>query len=232
MVGICVTYSDQISGRSTSRSVQTTARSQAKMDLPSSLFGRKCANVLPSPPESPSMYAYPPAPGEHGRYITRLASRHALPAPSNSATFIPPENEKASPSQYQENPLRNGRTSPHSSSLHQITTADNSNSETSNLRTSKLPSPDQVSDHLQREDSLKQRPARASSMATPPTPQLVLTESEHQSEGDELLTGSEEEEDVSGGTEAVKSAAERLAEKRKMKRFRSAPISPHWGSGH
>ena len=195
------------------------------MDHPVSLLSRKCANVLPSPPESPSMYAYPPAPGEHGRYTTRMASRHVLPGTSSSAAFKPAESEKASPSRHQENPPWDGWTPPRSSSLHQITTVENSNSMTSNMKAPELPSPDEASDHLQREDNSKQRPTRASSTATHPAPQLVLTETEHHSEGDELFTGSEEEEDVVGGTEIVKSGAERLAEKRRMKRFRSAPTS-------
>lgn len=191
------------------------------MDVQASLFGRKGANVLPSPPESPSMYAYPPAPGEHGRYTTRLASRHALPTPSGSSTFGSAESAR------QENPLRDGRTSSRSSSLHQITTVETPSSVTSNMRAPELPSPDEASDRSPGEGSLKQRPTRASSTASQPTPQLVFTEAEHQSEGDELFTGSEEEEGVAGGTEAVKSGAERLAEKRKMKRFRSAQTSLH-----
>lgn len=225
MVGVRVTPSDRLSRRSTSRSLQTIAQGRAKMDHPINLFSRKCANVLPSPPESPSMYAYLPAPGEHGRYTTRMASRHILPGPSSSAAFRSAESEKASPSPYQENPPRDGRTPPRPSSLHQISTVENSNSVTSNMKASELPSPKQASDHLQREDTSKQRPTRASSTATQPAPQLVLTEAEHHSEGDELFTGSEEEEDVAGGTEIVKSGAERLAEKRKMKRFRSATTS-------
>ncbi len=227
MVGIRVTHSDRLSRRSISRSLQTTAQGRAKMYHPINTFSRKCANVLPSPPESPSMYAYPPAPGEHGRYITRMASRHILPGPSSSAAFGSAESEKASPSQYQENRPRDGRTPPRPSSLHQISTVENSNSVTSNMKASELPSPNQPSDHLQREDTSKQRPTRASSTATHPPPQLVLTEAEHHSGGDELYTGSEEEEDVAAGTEIVKSGAERLAEKRKMKRFRSAPTSSH-----
>ncbi|KAF6221844.1 hypothetical protein HO133_001812 [Letharia lupina] len=195
------------------------------MDLQASLFGGKCANVLPSPPESPSMYAYP-ALGEHGRYTTRLPSRRVLPSPTGGATFRSAEDrrqacdEKGSPSQSYENPPRDERTPPHSSSLHQVTTVEDNSSVSSNLRTPELPSPDQVSCHLRKEDTLKQRPTRASSAASHPTPQLVLTEAEHQSEDDELFTGSKEEEDIAGGKEAVKSGTERLAEKRKMKRFR------------
>lgn len=94
-----------------------------------------------------------------------------------------------------------------------------------------LPPPDQVPDHLRAENPLKQRPTRASSTASQPTPQLVLTEAENQSDGEELATGTDEEEDVAGGTEAPKSGAERLAEKRKLKRFRSGRPSP-WSNGH
>ena len=86
----------------------------------------------------------------------------------------------------------------------------------------KLPTPDGGSDDPGREDPLKQRPTRASSIVSQPTPHLILTEAEHQSDGDELFTGSEEEEIIDDRTETVKSAAERLAEKRRMKRFRSA----------
>lgn len=220
--------------RSKSRSsinhlVQTTARSRAKMDLQATLFGRRCANILPSPPESPSMYAHPPSREEH---TTRLASRQLFPTPSSSATFRLAESvrqasdEKTSASQSQESPPRDAPTPPHSSKLHQITTVEDAHSVSSSMRGPELPSPDEGSDHLQREDSLKQRPTRASSTASHPTPQLVLTEAEHQSEGDEMYTGSEEEEDV-GRTEAVKSGAERLAEKRKMKRFRLGRTSSH-----
>lgn len=92
--------------------------------------------------------------------------------------------------------------------------------------------PDQVPYHLHRDGPLEQRPTRASSTASHPTPQLVLTQAEHLSEGDELFTHSEEEEDVAGGMEAAKSGAERLAEKRKMKRFRSAWESSYWRIGH
>lgn len=195
------------------------------MDLQAGLLGRKCVNILPSPPESPSMYAYPPALGGHGRYTTRLASRHVLPTPSRCATFRLAESdqqacdEKVSASQSQENPSRDGRTPPHSSSLHQIITAEKSDSVSSSMRASELPSPDEVSDHLRKQDLPKQRPTRASSTASHHTPQLLLTEAEHQSEGDELFTGSEED-DITGGMKVVKSGAERLAEKRKMKRFR------------
>ena len=90
------------------------------------------------------------------------------------------------------------------------------------MRVPQLPSPDEESDHLRKETFLVQRPGRAFSTASYPTPLLVLTEAEHQSDGDEMYTGFEEEDDVGGRPEAVKSGAERLAEKRKMKRFRLA----------
>ena len=172
------------------------------------------------------MYAYPPAHGEHGQYTTRLVSRHILPAPSVNVTFglaesVRQADEKASASLSQANPPRDGRTSPHSSSLHQIIPPEQSNTVNSNMRAPEISSPDGVSSHLRREENLlEQRPTRAFSTASYPTPQLVLTEAEHLSEGDELFTGSEEEEDIASGTKAVKSGAERLAEKRKMKRFR------------
>ena len=99
-------------------------------------------------------------------------------------------------------------------------TVENSKSTTLDLMDPELPSPDTGTDDLRDDNPPKQRPTRAFSTVSHPTPQLVLTEAEHQSDGDELFTGSEEEEDVSVGTEPVKSTAERLAEKRKMKRFR------------
>lgn len=48
-------------------------------------------------------------------------------------------------------------------------------------------------------------------------------ETEHQSDGDELLKGSEEE-DVA--QETLKSRAKRLVEKRRMRRFRLARTVP------
>lgn len=207
------------------------------MDFQATIFARKSGNVLPSPPESPSMYAYPPAPGEHSRYTTRLATRHILPAPSGGVTFrlaesVRQADEKASASLSQTNPSRNGRTSPHSSSLHQIVPLEQPNTVNSYARTPESSSPDRVSDHLRREEDLpKQRPSRAFSTASHTTPQLLLTEAEHLSEGDELLTGSEEE-DIAGGAMVVKSGAERLAEKRKMKRFRSLLTSSFWEKGY
>lgn len=228
MVEISVSHCGQIPSRSISRSVHPIAHNRAKMDPQAGLFSRKCANILPSPPESPSMYAYPSALGEHGRYTTRLASRHVLPTPSRCVTFGSAESvqqscdERVSASQSQENPSRDGRISPHLSSLHQGITVEESKTVSPNLRAPELPSPDQELDRLRREDTPKRRPTSASSTASHNTPQLVVTEAEHQSEGDELFTCSDEEGDIAGGTEAVKSGAQRLAEKRKMKRFRLA----------
>ena len=207
------------------------------MDPQAGLCSRKCANILPSPPVSPSMYAAPPELGEHGRHTTRVASRHVLPTPSRCVTFESAGSvqqacdEKLSASQSQENPSRDARISSHLSSLNQIITVENPNAVSPNLRAPELPSPDQESDHLQREDTPKQRPTPASSTASHNTPQLVLTEAEHQSEGNELFTSSDEEGDIAGGTKVVKSGAQRLAEKRKMKRFRSARTSSHRRSG-
>lgn len=207
------------------------AQSQAKMDLQASMFGRECANVLPSPPNSPSMHAYPPAPREHGQYNIRLATRHVLLAPSSSAAFGSAEtvgqacDKKISASQSQKNTSRDGRTPLHSSSLHDINILEDFNSMSSNMRASKIPSPDQASEHPRIADPLKQRPTRASSIVSHHTTQLVLMEAEYQSEGDELFTGSEEDDGVVGGAEAVKPGPEQLAEKRKMKRFRSAQTS-------
>ena len=99
-------------------------------------------------------------------------------------------------------------------------TVENSKSTTLDLMDPELPSSETGTDHLRDDNHPKQRPTRAFSTVSQPTPQLVLTEAEHQSDGEELFTGSEEEEDVSVGTEPIKSTAERLAEKRKMKRFR------------
>lgn len=237
MVGTCITHLDQIFRPLISYSVQNTAPSRAKMDFQANLFGRKCANVLPSPPESPSTYAYLPAPGEHGRYTTRLAARHILATPSSITTLRLAEStlqscdEEALASQSQGESQRGVPTPPQSSNLPQITTVGDSSSMSSNMTPPEIPLPDQVSNPLESKNSPKQRPTRAYSTASHPTPQLVLTEAEHQSEGDELLTGSEEEEDVAGGTQAVKSGAERLAEKRKMKRFRSVRTLSHLRKG-
>ena len=212
--------------------MQPHARSRAKMDHQATLFGRECATILPSPPVSPSMYASSPSHGDHGKYITRLASRHFLPAPSNLATFRPSESvqqvsgTRASTSQYQVSPPRDEQTPPHFTNPHQNTAVAEPSSKSPNMRVPQLPSPDEDSDHLRKETFLVQRPGRAFSTASYPMPQLVLTEPEHQSDGEELYTGSEEE-DVGVRQEPVKSGAERLAEKRKMKRFRSARTLSH-----
>ncbi len=59
------------------------------------------------------------------------------------------------------------------------------------------------------------------------TPEVVLTEAEHDSDEEEDSSSSRsEDEDNAGGAEGSKSAAERLAEKRRMKRFRSAYLWP------
>ena len=59
------------------------------------------------------------------------------------------------------------------------------------------------------------------SAASQNTPEVVLTEAEHQAgEEEDLASFSEGEEEGMEGTEGYKSSAERLAEKRKMKRFR------------
>ena len=129
------------------------------------------------------------------------------------------------------NPPREERSPPHLSTLHQITTAEDFNPVSSGNIAPELPQPDQVPDHLRTENPLKQRPTRASSTASQPTPQLVLTEAENQSDGEEMATGTDEDEDVAGETETLKTGAERLAEKRKMKRFRSARTPP-WSNSH
>ena len=231
MVESCVVPLNQISTGSINRPVQPHSRSRAKMDHQATLFGRECATILPSPPVSPSMYAYSPSHGDHGKYITRLASRHFLPAPSNLATFKSAESVQqpsdTKTSQYQVSPPRNEQTPPHFTNPHQNTAVAEPSSKSPSMRVPQLPSPDEESDHLRKETSLVQRPGRAFSTASYPTPQLVLTEPEHQSDGEELYTGSEEEEDVGGRQEAVKSGAERLAEERKMKRFRSARRLAH-----
>ena len=233
MVESLVFPSNQISTGFINQPMRPHARSRPKMDHRATLFGRECATILPSPPVSPSMYGYSPSHGDHGKYITRLASRHFLPAPSNLATFRSAESvqqasdTRASTSQYQVSPPRDEQTPPHLTNLHQNTAVAEPSFKSPNMRVPQLPSPDEESDHLQKETFPVQRPGRAFSTASYPTPQLVLTEPEHQSDGDELYTGSEEEDDVGGRQEAVKSSAERLAEKRKMKRFRSARTLSH-----
>ena len=65
------------------------------------------------------------------------------------------------------------------------------------------------------------QPSAFVSAASQYTPGVVLTEAEHQEgEEEDLASSSEDEEEDMEGTEGYKSGAERLAEKRKMKRFR------------
>ena len=67
------------------------------------------------------------------------------------------------------------------------------------------------------------QPSAFASAASQYTPEVVLTEAEHQAREEEgLASSSEDEEEDMEGTEGYKSGAERLAEKRKMKRFRFA----------
>ena len=194
------------------------------MDFQATLFGRKCANILPSPPTSPSTYAYPSAFGERGWYSTTRVSPQVLPTPSTSLSFSPTENlpqacnEKISGLQENSPRLRGGP--PYSSSLRQTITVEKFKSVSSNITATESTQPDL----LRREDSRKARPARASSTASQTKSELLLAEPEHQSDGEELFTGSEEE-FVAGAPKNLKSGAERLAEKRKMKRFRSARTS-------
>lgn len=208
-----------------------TVHSQAKTDLQANLFRRRNIFTLPSPPESPSMYSYSSTLGERSRYATRLTSRHVLPAPSVDATLASAESvrqasvETMLASQFQEKPLPDGSTPPYSSNLQQVAAVKDFNSVSSRMKAPRLPPLDQG----RREYLLKQRPPRASSTASYPTPQLVLTEAEYQSEDDEVFTGSEEEEYVADGTVVTESSVRRLANKRKMKRFRSAQTLSYWG---
>lgn len=65
------------------------------------------------------------------------------------------------------------------------------------------------------------QPSAFAGLASQHTPGVVLTEAEHEAgEEDDLASSSEDEEEALGGAEGYKSGAERLAEKRKMKRFR------------
>lgn len=65
------------------------------------------------------------------------------------------------------------------------------------------------------------QPSAFANAASQYTPEVVLTEAEHQAgEEEDLASSSEDEEEGMEGTEGYKSSAERLAEKRKMKRFR------------
>ena len=195
------------------------------MNIQTTLFGRQCVNVLPSPPASPSMYAYPSATEEHGWYTTRLVSPLFLPTPSPNSRFNSTESIPQTPdketlaSQSQEEPPRDRRSPVQSSSLHQIITVENSDSASLPTVTTGFAQPDQRPDQVRGEDALEQRPTRASSIIPQLTPQLVSTEVEHQSDGDELFEGSEEED---AAQETSKPRAKRLVEKRRMRRFRLA----------
>ena len=199
------------------------------MDVRAKLVGPKCAEILPSPPESPespSMYACPSASGEHGR---RLGSRQVLPTSPDSPNVVPRESirqagdDKATTSQAQESCAGQRWTPIHSSNLHQVATIQNSLSACSDKTSPDLPLPEQIPDHGQVEDHLKQEPSPASSISSDP-PSQSSTEEEHQSGGDEMLTGSDDEDAEADQTVPEKSSAERLAEKRKMKRFRSVRV--------
>ena len=190
------------------------------MEFQATLSGRKGAKNLPSPPISPSTYAYPSAFGERSWYTTTLESPQFLSIPYaslSSPTESPPRacNEKISASQ--ENPPRPRGVPPYSSSLRQTITVEMFKSVSSNITATESTQPDV----LRGEESRKARPARTSSAASQTKPELLLAELEHQSVGEELFTGSEEE-FVAGAPENLTSGAEQLARKRKMKRFRSA----------
>ena len=68
--------------------------------------------------------------------------------------------------------------------------------------------------------SARGQPSSFASTASQYTPQVVLTEAEHHVGEEEDLASSSEDEEGMEGTEGYKSGAERLAEKRKIKRFR------------
>lgn len=193
------------------------------MNFQTTVFGRECANVLPSPPTSPSVYASPSTAEERGWYTTRLASPLVLPTPSSntrsdSIESVPQtRHKKTLASQSQENPPRDRQSPVHSSSLNQIITVENPNSASLRIVTTGRTQSDPKPDQMRREDTPQQRPTRASSTTSQFTPHLVSMETEHQSDGDELLKGSEEE-DVA--QETLKSRAKRLVEKRRMRRFR------------
>lgn len=195
------------------------------MNIQTTLFGRERVNVLPSPPASPSIYAYPSATEERGWYTTRLVSPLVLPTPFPYSRFNSTESiarnldKKTLASQSQENPPRDRQSPVQSSSLHQIITVEDSNPASSCIVTTGLVQPDPTPDQMRGEDTLEQGPTRASSITSQLTPQLVSMEAEHESNGDELFGGSEEE-DVE--QETPKSRATRLVEKRRMKRFRLA----------
>ena len=195
------------------------------MELQATLLGRKCANILPSPPISPPTYVYPSAFGGRSWSSTTLASQQGLPTPSAKCSFSPTEisqqacNEKILALQ-EIPPHLEESGSPYLSSLYPRITVEKLKSVSSNIRGPNSTQPDL----LQREHSRKERPARASSTASQIKPELLLAESEHQSDEEELFTGSEEE-CLACAPETIKSGVERLAEKRKMKRFRSVRTS-------
>ena len=67
----------------------------------------------------------------------------------------------------------------------------------------------------------RRQPSAFASPASQYTPEVVLTEADHEAEEeDDLASSSEDGEEALEGAEGYKSGAERLAEKRKMKRFR------------
>lgn len=195
------------------------------MNFKTTSFSRQCANILPSPPTSPSVYDYPPAAEERGWYTTRLASPLVLPTPSPNTRFdsvksVPQTRDKKTlASQSQENPPRDRQSPIYSSSLHQIITVETPNSASSRIVTVELVQFDREPNQMRSDDTLEQRPTRASSTTSQLTSQLVSMETKHRSDNDELLEGSEEE-DVS--QETSKSRAKRLVEKRRMRRFRLA----------
>ena len=219
-----VAHPHQLQRHLINRSAHRTARGQIKMEFQATILGGKCANILPSPPISPSTYAYPPAFGERGWYTATLASPQGLPTPSASLSFSPTESPpqacNVKTSSLQENAPRRRGGSTYSTSLRQTSTVDKSKSVSSNITATESTQPDL----LRREDSRKARPARASSTASRTKPELLLAEAEQHSDGEEPFTGSEEE-FVADAPGNPKSGAERLAEKRKMKRFRSARTS-------
>ena len=193
------------------------------MNFQATLVGGKCANILPSPPITPSTYAYSSAFGERDWYTTTLASPQVLPAPSASLSFsrtesLPQVRNKEMTASDENPPLHRGGPS-YSTSVRQTIKVEKFKSQSKNITATESTQPEL----LRREDSQKARHTRAFSTASHTNPELLFAEAEHQSDGEELFTGSEEEL-VAGAPENLKSGAERLAEKRKMKRFRSAQI--------
>ena len=92
---------------------------------------------------------------------------------------------------------------------------------------SQLFSPDSASAFQRRTDiPMQHNTSEQSSPASLYAPQLTLTEAENQPDDEEgyISTGSEAEEGTLG-IESSKSGAERLAAKRKMKRFRLAQVA-------